>query len=254
MIAGPARSIAPWRRPPWGRSPSTTWFLAVGLLAVATALSLATRSVTAALLRGALGRSLGTSDVRVDLVAWPPPAVWWGHVDVLSVAARTLRIGTLDVDAFDATLNQVELDPAALYRRGAVVVRSLGAGTARVTVSADALARVLASQASVRDAVVEVRAGHVILSATVSVLGAPLRAQGDGHLVLRNGTEVDLLLDRVTVGGVALPPPVVGRAMRAVNPIVTLNGLPFGLRLTGVTAEDGRVMLDAATGAAPDRR
>lgn len=241
-------------RSPRGKGPSPAWFLAVGLLAIAAGLSLATRSVTAALLRGALGRSLGTSDVRVDLVAWPTPAVWWGHVDVLSVAARTLRIGTLDVDTFDATLNQVELDPDALYRRGAVVVRSLGAGTAHVTVSADALARILASQASVRDAVVEVRAGRVVLSATVSVLGAPVRAQGDGRLVLRNETEVDLRLERVTVGGVSLPPPVVTRAMRAVNPIVRLDGMPFGLHLTGVVAEDGRVRLDAATGVSADRR
>ncbi len=224
------------------------WLGAVGLLVVATGISLATPPIADAQLRAALGRTLGTSNIEVRIATWPPPAVWWGKVDVLSVAARHLRVGTLDVDAFDATLNRVRFDPEVLYATRALEIRSLGSGVAHVTVTQDALAALLALQPSLRDVAVTLQSGRVSLGATVSVLGASLRATGDGRLVLRGDTAVDLLLDQIAVAGVHLPAAMMGEVARSVNPVLDVRSLPFGLHLTGLTIAGGRVMLDAVAG------
>lgn len=215
---------------------------------MAVGLSLLTPPVANAALRVALGRALDTAEIRVNAVSWPSPALWWGQVDVLAVTARHLRAGTLEVDAFDATLNRVRVDPGALYAGRTLVIRSVGSGVAHVTVTQDALAALLAAQPSLRDVAVALQDGRVSLEATVSVLGASLRATGSGRLALRGDTAVDLVLDRITVGGLPLPGPFADAVIRSVNPVLDVRSLPFDLRLTGLTIAEGRAMLQAATG------
>ncbi len=230
------------------RGPGTLWVLAVAVLALAAGVSLATPLIANAQLRAALSRTLGTSDVRVQVSAWPPPALWWGQVDVLTVEAHRARVGTLTVEAFDATLNHVWFDPGALYTGRPFVVRTLGGGTARATVTQDALAALLNAQPSVRDAVVTLDAGRVSVAATVSTIGPPVRAKGDGRLVIRGGTAVDLVLDRVTAGGFTLQGGFARAVAQAINPVLDLREVPFGLHFTGVTVGGGKAMLDAVAG------
>lgn len=236
------------RRASAGRDPGAVWSAVVGVLAVAVGVSLLTPPIANAELRVALGRALATADIRVNAASWPPPALWWGQVDVLAVTARHLRVGTLDVDAFDATLNRVRFAPGALYAGRALVIRSLGSGVAHMTVTQDALAALLAAQPSLRDVAVALQAGRVSLGATVSLLGASLRATGSGRLALRSDTAVDLVLDEITVGGVSLPGTFADAVTRSVNPVLDVRSLPFDLRLTGLTIAEGRAMLQAATG------
>ncbi len=236
------------RRASAGGSPGGAWFAVVGLLAAAAAISLLTPPIANAALRVVLGRVLGTGDIQVTAAGWPPPAMWWGQVDVLAVAARHLRVGTLDVDAFDATLNRVQFDPTALYAGRALVIRSLGSGVAHMTVTQEALAALLAAQPSLRDVAVALAPGRVSLGATVSVLGASLRATAAGRLALRGDTAVDLVLDQISVGGMPLPGAVADALTRSVNPVLDVRSLPFGLRLTGLTVVEGKAMLQAATG------
>ena len=82
--------------------------------------------------------------------------------------------------------------------------------------------------------------GRVRLAATVSVFGASLRAAGDGRLVLRGGTAVDLVFDRIAVAGVPLPDAVAARVTAAVNPVLDIGALPFGLRLRTVRVTEWR--------------
>jgi len=230
------------------QGPGVAWFAAVGILVAAIGVSTLTPPIANAALRVALGRALDTADIRVSAVAWPPPALWWGQVDVLAVTARHVRVGTLDVDAFDATLNRVLFDPGALYAGRALVIRSLGTGIARVTVTQEAMAALLAAQPSLRDVAVALRDGRVSLGATVSLLGASLRATGSGRLALRGDTAVDLVLDRLMVGGMPLPETFAAAVTRSVNPVLDVRSLPFSLHLTGVTVAAGRAMLQAAAG------
>lgn len=239
-------------RTPSRRSPGALWLAAVAVLAAALAVSLAAPPLAGAVLRIALARSLGTGDVAVTVRAWPPQALWWGNIGMLSVAARSVRVGVLDVAAFNATLNHVDVDAGLLYGRGELAVRSVRSGTARVMITADNLARLVAAQPAVKQVVVHIRPGLIVLDGTVSVFGADFPASVTCHLVVRDPRHLDLAVDRVTVmGGVPVPPDVASRFAASINPVVDLSRLPFGLRLTGVTHGNGVVVLQAAAGGPP---
>lgn len=230
--------------------PGAFWLAAVVVLTAALAASLAAPSVAGTALRLALVRSFGTPDVAVSVEAQPAPAVWWGNIRLLSVAARSLRIGRLDVAGFEAIMTHVVVDPVLLYGRRELVVRSVGAGVARVTVTADNLARLLAAQPSVKRVAVRLSPGTILLDGTVSVFGAELPASVAGHLVVRDATHLDLVADRVTVmNGLPVPPDVASRLDASINPILDIGRLPFGLHLTKVSIGDGVLMLQAAAGA-----
>lgn len=221
------------------------WLATVCVLAGALALSALTPSIAGAVLRPALGGLLDSPDVQVHVDAWPPLALWAGRIDVLAVTASRARLGTLVVDRFDVALDGVRIDPGALYARHAFVVRHVRSGIGHITVSQTALRDLLAFQPSLRDVSVALASGRVTVGATVSVLGAPVRATADGRLILRDGTTVDFVLDRISVAGVPLPSAIGAQVARSVNPVVDVRSLPFRVRLTGLEVADGAATLDA---------
>ena len=232
------------------RRAGAVWLAAVAILVAALAASLGAPAAAGTALRLALARSFETPDVTVTVEAQPAPALWWGNIGVLSVVARSLRVGRLDVAGFEAILTRVVVDPALLYGRGELAVRSVGAGVARVTVTADNLAHLLAAEPSVKRVAVRLRPGTILLDGTVSVFGAEFPASVAGHLAVRDATHLDLVVDRVTVmDGLPVPPDVASRLGASINPVLDLGRLPFGLHLTKVSIGDGVLMLQAAAGA-----
>lgn len=235
-----------------GRRTLAFWLAAVGLLAAALAASLGAPPAAGTALRIALVRSFGTDDVTVAVHSWPAPALWWGNIGMLSVSARSVRMGRLDVAAFDATLRQVNVDAGLLYGRRRLAVRSVAGGTARVMVTADDLARLVATEPAVKQVVVHLRPGMMVLDGTVSVFGADVPASLTGHLVVRDAARLDLVVDRITVmGGLPVPADVAAQLVASINPIVDVGRLPLNLRLTGVMIGNGIVMLTAAAGPTP---
>jgi len=231
------------------RSPIVAvWWGAVGLLLVAVLASVTGPWAAASALNTAIAGDVAGGPVEVSVVTWPPPALWWGRVDVLRVHALGLRVGTLRTESFDATFQGIRLDPAALYVQRRVVIRSLGHAVAEITVRQDALAQALAAVPSLRNVAVVLADGQVRLAATASLFGASLPVAGRGRLTLLGGTAVDLTFDRITVAGVPLPDAVAARVNAAVNPVLDIGTLPFGLRLQTVRVTNGEVILDAAAG------
>lgn len=235
----PSRRGSPWA----GRA----WLALVLALSLAVGASLAGPKVAAAALDLVLVRTLNAERVRVNVAAWPP-ALWWGRMDTLTVAAQNLRIGALRVSSLDATLDHVQIDAAALYTGQQVTIRSLGSAVARMTVSQSALQEVLDAQPQLRDARVTLHPGRLTVAGTVGVLGLSLRATGEGRLRLRGPQAVDLVLDRVTVGGMPVPAPLARELVGALNPVLDVGALPFGLHLTDVTVVEGEVVVNAAAG------
>lgn len=232
--------------------PGVVWLAAVAVLALALAASLAAPLMAGTAMRLALVRSFGTRDVAVTVQAWPAPALWWGSIGLLTVAARSVHAGRLDVAAFDATLTRIAVDPALLYGRGELAVRSVGSGIARITVTADDLARLVGAQASVKRVVVHLRPGAIVLDGAVNVLGAEFPASVVGHLAVRDPAHVDLVVDRLTVmNGLPVPPDVASGLAASINPVVDVGRLPFSLRLTTVTIGEGILVLQAVAGGAP---
>jgi hypothetical protein len=226
------------------------WCGVVSVLVLAVLASVTGPWIAASALGVAIAGGVGAGQVRVNVATWPPPAVWWGRVDVLNVTGRDLRIGAVRARAFKATFDGVRVDPVALYLKRRMVVRALDRASATITVGQGALADALAATSSMRDVDVVLGRGRVRVAATVSVLGGSLRASGEGRLVLRRGTAVDLEFDRIAVAGVPLPRALTSQVNAAVNPVLDVGALPFGLRLRAVRVTDGAVTLDAdASGA-----
>jgi hypothetical protein len=224
----------------------------VALLSAALAASLGAPPLAAAAIRLALVRSLGTGDIAVTVEASSAPALWSGNIGALSVAARSVRIGRLDVAAFDAMLLHVAVDPGRLYGQRELTVRSVGSGVARVTVTANDLARFVETQPSVKQVIVRLTPGTILLDGTVSALGTDFPASVAGHLVVRDATHLDLVIDRFTVmEGIRVPPDVAAGLAGSINPILDLGTLPFGLRLTDVTIGQSALVLRAAAGGSP---
>lgn len=234
------------------RTGAALWIAVVAVLSIALAASLTAPDVAGMAIRGALVRSFGTPDVSVTVQSRPAPALWWGNIGVLSVAARSLHVGRLDVAAFEAILTRVAVNPGRLYGRRELAVRSVGSGVARVTVTADDLARLVGEHTMVKHVVVHLRPGTIVLDGTVAVLGTEFPASVDGHLVVRDARHLDLVVDRVTVmNGLPIPADVSSRLAAAMNPVLDVGQMPFGLRLTNVTIGEGVLMLQAVAGEAP---
>ncbi len=227
---------------------SLVWWALVAALTLAVGASVGGPVIAAAALDMALARTLGAEHVRVHVTAWPPAALWAGRMDALTVAAQNLRVGTLRVRSLDATLDRVQIDAAALYGGREIAIRRLGSAVARIVVSEDALQEMLDAQPQLRDARVSLDPGRLHVAGTIPVLGLSLHIAGDGRLVLRGSRTVDLALDHVTVAGMPVTGPMVRRLLRAVNPVLDVGVLPFGLHLTGVTVADGELIVNAAAG------
>lgn len=243
---------APAQRDPAARArrgPGALWLGVVAFLTLALAASLTAQSMAGAAIRLALVRSLGTGDIAITVRSWPAPALWWGNIGMLSVGARGVRAGRFDVAGFDMMLAGVAVDPVRLYGRRELVVRSVGSGFARVTVSAGNLAQLLETTPSVRRVAVRLRPGAIVLTGLVSLLGTEFPASVTGRLVVRDATRLDFAVDRVTVlDGLPVPPDVTSRLAASINPVLDIGQLPFGLRLTKVTIGEGVLTLHAVAG------
>lgn len=230
------------------RRPGAPWLWSVGLLAAALGVNLLAPVVTAAALKAPLQTLLGTSQVDVALVAWPPAALWWGSVDRMIVLARDVQAGDLRLERFSAALYQVRLDPRALYTNRALVVRSIGSGRAQAAVPQESVARALARQPGVRVDTLVLRPGAATVRGAVRVLGLEVDIEGTGRFVLNGPETVDLILDRVTVTGAGSLATLGGQLTTRVPSVLRAPTLPFGLRLTDVQMGEGTLLLDAAIG------
>jgi hypothetical protein len=228
------------------------WLAAVAGLALALGASVSAPAAASTALRLALVQAFGTGDIAVRLETRPAPALWWGNIGALSIAAQGVRVGRLDVARFDAVLTHVAVDPGLLYGRRRLEIRSIGGGVARVTVTAENLARLVAAEPAVKRVAVRLEPGTIMLDGTVTVLGAEFPASLAGHLAVRDGTHLDLVVDRLTVmNGLPLPPDATSRVAASINPVLDVGRLPFDLRLTHVAIGRGVVTLQAAAGASP---
>lgn len=231
------------------RGPGGVWLWSVAVLAAAVGVNLATPVVAAAALRDSLRTLLGTSQVDVLLEAWPPPALWWGTADRMTIVARDVPAGDLRLERFGATLQRVRVDPRALYAERTLVIRAIGSGSAHGTVAQEVLARALArQQPGIRVDALVLQPGRVLVRGAVRILGVEVDLDGAGRLVLDGSDTLDLLLDRATVSGGGASAALGGHLNTRVPAVLRVPALPLGFRLTGVRMEDGRLVLDAATG------
>lgn len=97
--------------------------------------------------------------------------------------------------------------------------------------------------------------GRVQVESDTKVLGVDVKARINGGLGLDAGAQTVSLTDPdVTVNGVHLPDVTAGAILRTVLKPIPVTGVPFGLRLTSVTAADDGVQAGLVGDNIPVRR
>ncbi len=228
--------------------PGALWLWMVGILAAAVGANLVAPVVTAIALKEPLRTLLGASQVDVALETWPPVALWWGSADRMTVLARDVEAGDVRLERFSATFHHLRVDPRALYTDRALVIRSVGFGSAQGTVSQEALARALARQSGVRVDMLVLRPSSALVRGVVRILGIDVAVEGAGRFVLGGTDALDLILDRVTLTEAGSSTTLGGQLTTRIPSVLRIPTLPLGLRLTDVRMDDGGLVLDAATG------
>ncbi|HQK94515.1 MAG TPA: LmeA family phospholipid-binding protein [Armatimonadota bacterium] len=168
-----------------------------------------------------------------------------------------LRLRLEDVRLPEGALDLVEMSfPGAGYWLGADGDRThlrlvnLPGGTARVLLSTASLRRLVSARAPTI-ANPEIRladGGWVEATGGIRLGPFPARARLRGRIVCRTGNALCIEDLELSAGSLALPAPLVRSVETAVNPLVDLARdvpLPFDVRITQVTTEDGNLRLDA---------
>ena len=94
---------------------------------------------------------------------------------------------------------------------------------------------------------VVVRPSGVLVRGAVEALGVSVPAEGSGRLVLSTDGAVDLVLEQLSVAGKGMPISGSAKLSTRLHGVISLPPLPLGFRLTGVTMDNGRLVLNAGT-------
>lgn len=203
-----------------------TLALAGGALAVA--LPRLAREAARRRLRAACGPA---SHIDVGFAAHPV-ALLAGRLRRLEVRAEQARVGGLVIRRLSFGAERVRVDPVALLRRRRCVLSGARGVWARAVVGERALNDHLAARG------VRVRLGQ----GSVRLMRRSLSAEG--RIVARDG-QVVVQVDRLRVGGLALPPAAGRRWVERLDLGLDLTVLPLPLRAIGVETRPGELTLTA---------
>jgi len=250
--------------------------IVIGFFAAALLSGLASEHVQRVLERQ-LRRDLRTRDVQVRVDQAGPLGMLFGRASAVRVRARSAtvdqapfalqpgsglsaharqvrldlrgsRLAGLEADRLLIHFGDAYVDVGALLRER-VVLRRSDAGKATITVGEELLAKLVSLRyPAYRDVTARVRADGVTVMADLDLLGVRSQIEVAGHLLLRDGTQVDVVSPSVRVNGRALDASASESLIRPMNPVLDLDrdmGIGLKVRATGVQLESGRVRLDA---------
>ena len=162
------------------------------------------------------------------------------NTDLGNVTATRTRI---DLDPFD-------IDVWATMREGSVVAREPLSGDIRVDVPESEVSRLAKAGSEVPIQGLDVKEGGVIARSEVSVLGTQFPASIEGKPALRDG---ELIFEPrgLTAAGVRVPDELADRLLAGTSFEYPLDRLPYQTTITGVEAEEGRIILSGRVPSVP---
>lgn len=195
-------------------------------------------------LEAALYQVLPAERIKVG-VRGRPEAIMRGQIPWLTVDVRRARVDALPIEALTAEFSQVELDSARLFGGGQLTVRRIGAGRASLVLTEEGLRRYLEQAQGVRSVRVRLADGVMTLEAMIPLLQQEFRATMQGRFVILDGRRVILRVENLSVSGVTLPSEIANILLAPLNPLLSVEQLPFPLRLQTVAIENGQLTLTA---------
>jgi LmeA-like phospholipid-binding len=162
------------------------------------------------------------------------------NTDVGNVTATRTRI---DLDPFD-------IDVWATIRKGHVVDRDPLSGDVRVDVPEREVSRLAKAGSEIPIQDVDVQEDGVIVRSEISVLGTRFPASIEGDPGLREG-ELIFEPQGLTAAGVQVPDELADRLLAGTSFEYPLDRLPYQTTITGVEAEEGRIILSGRVPSIP---
>ena len=196
-------------------------------------------------LEAALRKDLRAQSAHVSLR--PGLGAFGGNFSGLSMTVRQGQLDGVPVSEIHAEFSQVGLNVGRVLRRGELAVTHLGPGRASLTLTANDVQRYLVEQKGIRGVQVTLDDGIVLLQGKVNVLNFDIDAILRGRLVVPDGRRVVMRVETLAVSGVALPPSVADALAASMNPLLRADDLPFPFRISEVTVDDGRAVVQAVS-------
>jgi hypothetical protein len=186
----------------------------------------------------------------VKLKSNPPLRMLAGEFSGGRIVMKNTDLGNVT-----ATRTRIDLDPFdinlwATVKRGHVVYRDHLSGALQVDVPEREVSRLAKAGSEIPIQDVDVQEGGVVVRSEVSVLGTHFPVSIEGEPGLRDG-ELIFEPQGLTAAGVQVPDELADRLLAGTSFEYPLDRLPYQSTITGVEAEEGRIILSGRVPSIP---
>jgi hypothetical protein len=186
----------------------------------------------------------------VELKSDPPLRMLAGEFSGGRVVMKNTDLGNVTATRTRIDLDPFDIDVWATMREGRVVARDPLSGDIRVDVPESEVSRLVKAGSEVPIQGLDVQEDGVIARSEVSVLGTRFPASIEGDPALRDG---ELIFEPrgLTAAGVRVPDELADRLLAGTSFEYPLDRLPYQTTITGVEAEEGRIILSGRVPSVP---
>ena len=186
----------------------------------------------------------------VELKSDPPLRMLAGEFSGGRIVMKNTDLGNVTATRARIDLDPFDIDVWATIRKGHVVDRDPLSGDVRVDVPEWEVSRLAKAGSEIPIQDVDVQKDGVVVRSEVSVLGRRFPASIEGEPGLRDG-ELIFQPQGLTAAGGQVPDELADRLLAGTSFEYPLDRLPYQTTITGVEAEEGRIILSGSVPSIP---
>ena len=186
----------------------------------------------------------------VELKSDPPIRMLAGEFSGGRIVMKNTDLGNVTATRARIDLDPFDIDVWATMRKGQVVDRDPLSGDVRVDVPEWEVSRLAKAGSEIPIQDVDVQKDGVVVRSEVSVLGRRFPASIEGEPGLRDG-ELIFEPQGLTAAGVKVSDELADRLLAGTSFEYPLDRLPYQTTITGVEAEEGRIILSGSVPSIP---
>jgi hypothetical protein len=186
----------------------------------------------------------------VELESDPPLRMLAGEFSGGRIVMKNTDLGNVTAKKAHIALEPFDVNVWATIREGRVVDREPLSGDLRVEVPEVEVSRLVKAGSEIPIMGVDVRDDGVVVRTEVSALGTRFPVSVEGDSILRDGRLI-FEPQGLTAAGIRVPDDLAAKLLAGTSFEYPLDRLPYQTRMTGVKAEDGRIILSGRVPSIP---
>jgi len=186
----------------------------------------------------------------VKLKSDPPLRMLAGEFSDGHIVMKNTDLGDVTAKRARIDLEPFDINVWATVREGHVVDREPLSGSLQVEVPEAEVSRLARAGSEIPVTGVDVQEGGVVVRSEVSVLGTRFPVSIEGEPGLRDGKLI-FEPQGLTAAGVQVPDDLADQVLAGTSFEYPLDRLPYQTTITGVEAEDGRIILSGRVPSIP---